>query len=212
LEVRLLSSAFPRPRSALAPGPPTPIMLLRLVTCLPKARRWLASTLAEHRAAARAITELDFPRIREFFPADVLQHVRVVVVDCTPKPPLEQWGLHGVDDFGAFDAAGITLDDFIFIRRGGEHDESLHFHELIHVIQWRVLGLNRFLALYGLHLLEHGYINSPLEVMAYGMQEMFDHGRQSFDADVIARRRTQEVFATSRKRSLLHRVTFTLIR
>ena len=46
-------------------------------------------------------------------------------------------------------------------------EEAIHFHELIHVIQWRLLGPEDFLKSYANGLDEFGYENSPLEKMAY---------------------------------------------
>jgi len=44
--------------------------------------------------------------------------------------------------------AGMTLDRWILLRRGHEHDCDLIAHELVHVRQWRELGVVRFLARY----------------------------------------------------------------
>jgi hypothetical protein len=42
----------------------------------------------------------------------------------------------------------MTLDRWIFVRRGHEHDERLLTHELVHVRQWRERGVVRFLREY----------------------------------------------------------------
>jgi hypothetical protein len=62
---------------------------------------------------------------------------------------------------------------------------QLYFHELIHVIQWRLLGPERFLALYAEGLEAFGYHNSPLEQMAYNAQNMFSRSTQIFDAEKL---------------------------
>jgi Domain of unknown function (DUF4157) len=41
--------------------------------------------------------------------------------------------------------AGMTLGRWILLRRGHEHDRRLLAHELVHVRQWRELGVLRFL-------------------------------------------------------------------
>ena len=41
--------------------------------------------------------------------------------------------------------AGMTLGRWILLRRGHEHDSGLVAHELVHVRQWRELGVARFL-------------------------------------------------------------------
>jgi hypothetical protein len=64
-----------------------------------------------------------------------------------------------------------------------------HFHELIHILQWRILGPERFLWLYADGLERFGYRNSPLEIMAYELQERFDAERKPFDVALEVERR-----------------------
>ena len=67
-----------------------------------------------------------------------------------------------------------------------ERDESLHFHELVHVVQWQHLGPERFIMAYALgHLLSGGYRTNPLEEMAYGLQARFDANAPAFDVATI---------------------------
>jgi hypothetical protein len=83
----------------------------------------------------------------------------------------------GLTEFAAFEhqpMGGITYFDTVFLLPDGADDESLHFHELIHVIQWHVLGSENFLLLYAAGLVERGYFDSPLEAMAYGHQHRFE--------------------------------------
>jgi hypothetical protein len=44
--------------------------------------------------------------------------------------------------------AGMTLDRWILLRRGHDHDRDLIAHELVHVRQWRELGVVPFLSRY----------------------------------------------------------------
>jgi hypothetical protein len=95
-------------------------------------------------------------------------------------------GLSGFDDFENLDAAGITYLSSFFVRLGHERNESLHFHELVHVVQWRHLGPERFIIAYALgHLLSGGYRANPFEVMAYELQARFDRGGPAFDVASI---------------------------
>jgi hypothetical protein len=64
----------------------------------------------------------------------------------------------GLARFAAFEQGnfdGITYLDTYFLRTHAEWNEALHFHELIHVIQWRFLGPDRFLAILLEILIEH---------------------------------------------------------
>ena len=70
--------------------------------------------------------------------------------------------------------AGITFKDTFFILESQRHSERLHFHELVHVAQWRRLGVDNFLRAYGVGLTQFGYQDSPLEQMAYALQSDFE--------------------------------------
>ena len=82
------------------------------------------------------------------------------------------------------DARGITYLNTYFVRANQAGDESLHFHELVHVIQWRILGPEKFLAAYADGLERFGYRGSPLEVMAYDLQARFDARETAFEVAV----------------------------
>jgi len=97
-------------------------------------------------------------------------------------------GLTGFDEFENLDAAGITYLNSFFVRHGYERDESLHFHELVHVVQWQHLGPDKFIMAYALgHLLSGGYYTNPLEEMAYALQARFDQHVLTFDVAAIVR-------------------------
>ena len=44
--------------------------------------------------------------------------------------------------------AAMTLGRFVLVRRGNEHRVGLIAHELVHVEQWRELGIGKFLNRY----------------------------------------------------------------
>ena len=52
-----------------------------------------------------------------------------------------------------------------FIRRPSSL-EVIHFHELVHVVQWRTLGLREFLLTCVLGIIQHGCEESPLKAVA----------------------------------------------
>ena len=103
-------------------------------------------------------------------------------------PPLSAMGLDRFRSFEQMDAGGITYLNTYFIRADQSHAESLHFHELVHVIQWRLLGPERFLALYADGLERFGYRESPLEVMAYELQDRFEHGARAFSVEAACQK------------------------
>ena len=71
--------------------------------------------------------------------------------------------------------------------------ESLHFHELVHVIQWRLLGSEKFLALYADGLERFGYRKSPLEVMAFGLQHRFQREARAFSVEAAFQKLIGEI-------------------
>lgn len=186
-------------------------MLLRAILTLPRARRWLRETIAAGEPNSRSVADCRFARFSSVFSPELLELTRLTAVDRVPQPPLQQWGF---DDKGllAGDAAGITLDRMIFVRTGLDHDESLVFHELIHAIQWRTLGVDRFLALYGLLLLKPGYAANPLELMAYQLQTIFDEEETLPNLEAVVARRAQELFEALRAQSAAHRCALSMLR
>src|SRR5437868_6427447 len=148
----------------------------------PAVETWIRVTLAAHAAEARTIACLGFARLPRYFPAEVLRSAKRVVVTRVPMPPLAEIGLARFAEFEHGDFRGVTYLDTFFVRADCADDEALHFHELIHVVQWRALGPEAFLMAYADGLDSFGYRGSPLEDMAYRAQAAFSRG-EIFDAE-----------------------------
>jgi len=144
---------------------------------------WLRSTLTVHSSAARSVASCGFPRLPLYFSVETLALANVVLVDRLPIPPLSSWGLTRFADFERSDPDGITYLDTFFLKRHQSKNEAIHFHELIHVIQWRVLGPENFLRSYADGLERFGYRENPLEVMAYDAEKRFVTSTAGFDAE-----------------------------
>jgi len=144
---------------------------------------WIRLTLATHEKNAKSVASVGFVRLPLYFSHELLASTKYVPVDRAPTPPLSALGLKRFADFERGDYDGITYLDTFFLKRAHTLDEGLYFHELIHVIQWRVLGAERFLAAYADGLEHFGYRDSPLEAMAYDAQAEFAHSTQIFNAE-----------------------------
>ncbi len=144
---------------------------------------WIRNTLAQHASAARSVATLGFRRLPHYYRQNTLTAAKAVVVLKLPVPPLSAMGLDRFSSFEKMDAGGITYLDTYFVRADQGHIESLHFHELVHIIQWRLLGPEMFLALYADGLERFGYRESPLEKMAYDLQARFEHEAQPFNVE-----------------------------
>ena len=120
-----------------------------------------------------------------FFPAADLERLRVLQPgqERVPNPPfyadLEQLGFTGLPNFTTM--AAITFDDVAVF-----HDPmtpQLIFHELVHVTQYRLLGIEEFARLYVRGYLHGGYDGTPLEICAYQLDGRFIMGSVGFDVE-----------------------------
>ncbi len=151
-------------------------IIRRFQAALPQVRGWIDQLLETHAGSTRKVNTLGFLRLAACYPADVLEHARVVSVNRTPFPPVSQFGLPEFASHEGRGFDGITFKNTFFIVKGRE-SEALHFHELVHVVQWARLGVDNFLLAYGVGLLQFGYENSPLEKTAYSLEEQFKRGQ-----------------------------------
>jgi hypothetical protein len=162
----------------------------RYLPFLPIILEWIQQTLDAHADESRTVASFKFSRLAHYFSAGILKTASVVPADRLPVPPLAALGLREFADFENQPISGITYIDTYFLQRAAATDESLHFHELVHVVQWQVLGPKDFLLLYAAGLAESGYRDSPLEAMAYDHQRRFDAGEPPYSVEEQVWRQT----------------------
>jgi hypothetical protein len=170
-------------------------LLQRLNRAVPRTRAWIAQLVADSEPSARPVEALGFTRLPTYFPGALLRDTRVVAIGGRlPFPPVSSYELpefKGVEDLAT---TGISFTNLFFVHESLP-TESVHFHELVHVIQWRTLGVDDFCLSYALGLLQHGYAKSPLEAMAFDLQSQFDRGAPVPDmaaAIVVHARRSRD--------------------
>jgi hypothetical protein len=115
-------------------------------TDYPKVQAWIQRTLASFEKDAQPIASMRFARLPQYFDHALLGTAKFIPIDRVPTPPLSAMGLGRFAAFEQGEFHGITYLDRYFIKRTVLTEEALHFHELIHVIQWRLLGPERFLS------------------------------------------------------------------
>lgn len=108
------------------------------------------------------------------FPDDVLSRTRFVRARALKNPAfypeLERMGLTNLPQFRWM--AAITFVDVVVAQE--EFTPSLLFHELVHAVQYRQLGLTKFAELYVRGFLDtREYLSIPLERVAYHLEDMF---------------------------------------
>lgn len=159
---------------------------------------WIQKKLAEHAADAGPISSLGFKRLPLYFYSDILAQAKVVYVPQVPVPPLSAIGLGQFADFENMNVGGITYLDTFFSRDELRGDEAHHFHELVHVIQWRLLGPKPFITAYADGLERIGYRASPLEVMAYTLESVFSTSQSPFDVAAVVQEQLRGLYTQSR--------------
>jgi len=124
-----------------------------------------------------------------FFSSVDLQRIRVIQpgMERVPNPPfyaeLEQLGFTGLPDFTSM--AAITFDDVVVFHQA--MTPQLIFHEMVHIVQYRLLGIDDFARLYVRGYLLGGYEGTPLEVCAYELDGRFIMGSVGFDVEAEVR-------------------------
>lgn len=150
-------------------------IIRRFHTALPQVREWIDQFLDAHADRAHTVSTLGLTRLSACFPQELLERAKVVSVDRVLFPPVEKFGLPEFAPMQQLVFDGITFKDTFFLQQS-RASEALHFHELVHVVQWSRLGVDNFLLAYGLGLFSSGYDQSPLEHMAYTLQRSFELG------------------------------------
>lgn len=149
--------------------------LRRIRTAVPAMNRWIDELLAAHDPGSTPVSQLGYQGLSACFPASLLDATSVVIVESVPFPPVSALGLSEVDAMAGSRMAGITFRAMYFLR-GPMPSEQVHFHELVHAIQWRALGSDDFLLTYGASLLLQGYARNPLEAVASDLEARFKRG------------------------------------
>ena len=168
-------------------------LIQRFHVALPKVRQWIDGFLNEHAERAHAVSTLGFTRLPTCFPKELLESAKVVTVPHVPFPPVDRFGLPELADVQQMSFAGITFKDTFFLQQG-QASESLHFHELVHIVQWARLGVDNFLLAYGVGLVQFGYEQSPFEQMACSLQSGFDSDKLPQDLVRVIETRTDAIW------------------
>jgi hypothetical protein len=161
-----------------------------LLSAIPAVSSWIDAYIAKYATSKIRLSDAEFPRLPNYFSPQLLESAYYVLVAKIESPPLRDFGLGKLSFFEGGNYGGITYKDTYFATN---KNESLHFHELIHVIQWNELGAEKFLHAYGVGLVQHGYRQSPLEEIAYSLQAQFDARMPIENLEAVVRSHCREV-------------------
>ena len=154
-----------------------------------KVAAYIAEQRTFFRGKALAIQPDDKAALQPFFPANLFDEVRVVrgrAPEPSFYPQLRALGFRNTPSFS--DLAGITFVNVVV------HTEPLSrsvlFHELVHVVQYRHLGVSGFADLYVRGFLNGGsYEEIPLEKQAYALEARFAKNGEAFSVEEDVQRR-----------------------
>ncbi|MBN7818707.1 hypothetical protein J0A65_02460 [Bowmanella sp. Y57] len=145
-----------------------------------KIEQWIHQTNRAH-SAKRQSCILFREQFKGFYSPSFLQNAYFVVTDNIPKPDFPELRDAGLDDFLDMEVDGMTYGNTYYVKQEYEEDLVLHFHELVHVLQWQQLTVPRFIARYMQEVQAFGYRKAPLEDMAFSLEDRFKAGESSFD-------------------------------
>ena len=153
---------------------PYPAIFNRLYSQLPELTRWMQRTRERYLSSATAVAELGFKKIDVVYPPNIRNFAKLVAdFEHVPVPSFTQMGLEQLKEFEGLNPVGITFNDMIYLQEG-YFDEMTCFHEMIHVVQWKHLGIEKFLISYGVLQAVHGYKDNPFEQIAQYYQERLE--------------------------------------
>lgn len=160
-----------------------PLNRVAVAAAMLAAPAWLRSRRDLYRPAGHPLRDFELAAFEPFFDAEALASVRVARVEEFRPWPLEgalrRVGFAGI--LPSHSVAGIALIDTVVIVTPAAHEQHvaslpLLFHELVHVEQYRALGVRGFLREYigGWLAADRRYDEIPLEVQAFGLTERYE--------------------------------------
>ncbi|MCK9530586.1 MAG: hypothetical protein M0R77_08510 [Gammaproteobacteria bacterium] len=139
--------------------------------------KWVEELTAERKPYATALGASKFLWLTTYFGREVVDETAFQVVPLLPAPPgpILPSGLADTE-WSIMD--GITLGaTMYYVREHRSADPTLHFHELVHIVQYRLLGIEKFLDIYVQEHTSRGYRANRLEQMAYSAEAAFNRGK-----------------------------------
>jgi len=166
---------------------------------------WIASERNAHWPSARPLAPVEKDTLSGYFSAQALDAVRLRTGCPIENPPfyasamaaLEKLGIRA--RFALLGSSGITFVDCIVVSAPNLAPDLL-LHEMVHVIQYRVLGVREFAKRYVAGLAGAGFVyeHNPLEATAFALQDRFLRGER-FNAEATVQRELQQVVGRKSK-------------
>ncbi len=165
-----------------------------------QSHHWLREQRELHRAKGRRLTDDERLPLQGYYDAQVFDNVRVATVNRISNPPFYD-ELTG-SDFPILDlsgSAGITFIDCVVIRRPFQQHFpswiSILFHELVHVVQFEILGPRKVLEAYlqAWEQTEYQYHDVPFEIQAYRLEARFERHEPLFSVREVVEQELKDM-------------------
>lgn len=146
------------------------------------AQQWVHQQILFYNQNSSPLGKSEAELLKHHFHTSTISNTRLSFVESIENPTfyseLQKAGISNLINFN--DTAGITFGNNIVISRKFEHTSgeflSLLFHEMVHVVQYEILGIEKFIFEYFNGWIKNGYsyYKIPLEEQAYKLQARFD--------------------------------------
>ena len=143
---------------------------------------WAESQRDRYRSTGRKLEDNEKDEFKRFFGPETLDKIRIKMVPIIENPDfystLNKKGIPEPMDLTT--AAGITYIDTVLISERYLTNQSqwlpLIFHELVHIVQYEVLGVQKFMEQYVFGWANHGfsYASIPLENDAFDLAAKYE--------------------------------------
>ncbi len=158
---------------------------------------WISEQRALHLETSEPLPDTTRAALRGYFEPETLDRARIGRASVIENPPFysqfEAAGQAIPLDFSVW--AGITFGDVILLSDAGESASMPHsvvFHEMVHLVQYGILGIEEFARRYVTALAwnRFQYMTIPLEMTAFDLQDRFERSDgRPFPAESEIRRR-----------------------
>lgn len=154
-----------------------------LAMLIAQGQKWIKEQRQVFRPRGRVLSEQTRAQFAPFFEAPLLKEVRLLMVPGLENPDFLEAYRDAFDekglpmlDFSEF--PGITyIDTILLVDEFPAADPAASlFHELVHAVQYELLGPEKFVELYIMGWINQGfnYAAIPLEMDVYELQNRFE--------------------------------------
>jgi hypothetical protein len=175
IPVRLSSESLRNAPDSGSNSPLSRITPAQIATAAGLVAQYIQAQRAKYQPLARGMSTVLRRRVEGFFADELLENAAVCVLakDRVEDPPFYPYltGL-GFTNLPAFSGMAITFVDVVVTYE--KLNRSVLFHELVHTVQYRHLGVANFARLYVQGLVQGGsYEFIPLERHARELEQRF---------------------------------------